>query len=182
MKRLSAAFLAFALCVPATSWAVGLSYGVRAGGGIAFLSDEAAKGGDSKGKTDYVSVSPPFAAGLGVNLDLALLDVEIDALYWHHTYTYDVPVVAEFEATEARLAGETTGSTPFPCVPRWQRALPPSLPTPSETAPAKVRPSGGRIDHGRHTSAMMQIAGPDCEPFNETRRHAARTPCARCKR
>ena len=77
MKRLSAAFLAFALCVPATSWAVGLSYGVRAGGGIAFLSDEAAKGGDSKGKTDYVSVSPPFAAGLGVNLDLALLDVEI---------------------------------------------------------------------------------------------------------
>ncbi len=60
--------LLLGLCLPATSSAFGLSYGVRAGAGFALLTDEAARGGDPDGD-DSVSVTT-LAAGLGVNLDL----------------------------------------------------------------------------------------------------------------
>jgi len=112
MKRLSAALLAFALCVPATSWAFGLSYGVRAGAGLAFPNDDAVPGDDA-------SVTP-FAAGLGINLDLALIDIEVDALYWHRSITYETTEAmktVEKEASEGRLALPVLVRVGIPLVP-----------------------------------------------------------------
>ncbi len=119
MKRLSAVLLAIAVCVPATTWAFGLSYGVRAGAGLAFVNEDAGRlGGPDTTPDDLVSLSAPFAVGLGINLDLALLDIEVDALYWHHAYSYDFPApFGSQDGTEGRLALPVLVRVGIPLVP-----------------------------------------------------------------
>lgn len=98
MKRRAIAAILGAglLLASAPAFAMG-QFGVRFGYGLGFHNDEA-------GDPDSSSA---FAAGLAYTLDLTVLDLEIDALYWGNTVTpksgpdatsayLAVPVIAKF--------------------------------------------------------------------------------------
>jgi hypothetical protein len=95
MKRRAIAAILGAglLLASAPAFAMG-QFGARFGFGLGFHNDEA---GDPDSST-------AFAAGLAYTLDLAVLDLEIDALYWGNSTTKPdadsaylaVPVIAKF--------------------------------------------------------------------------------------
>lgn len=70
MRKLLTTLAMLAALAPASAMA---GFGVRIGSGLSFPNDEA--GGD---KVDNV----PFALGLAYKLDLAIIELEVDALWW----------------------------------------------------------------------------------------------------
>ncbi len=104
MKRLIAVF-ALGLLAPLPAMAVG-SFGVRLGVGTGMPNDDA--GGDDLTVT-------PLAVGAAWKLSLAVIDLEVDALYWRRGME-----VAGVDATEDRLALPVIARVGVPIVPLLQ--------------------------------------------------------------
>jgi len=98
-----AAILAGAMVVGAASpaAALGLKYGARLGTGITFPDPE----------PDGVDISV-FAGGLGVLLDLAIIGIEIDAMYLRHS-------ASKGDATDSWIALPALGRFNFPVIPAF---------------------------------------------------------------
>lgn len=103
MKKTAAAILAGAVITGAASpaSALGLKYGVRAGTGITFPDQDPAPKEDPS----------VFAAGLGLLLDLAIIGVEVDALYLKHS--------GENDSSASYIAVPALGRFNFPIIPAF---------------------------------------------------------------
>ncbi|MCA9541087.1 MAG: hypothetical protein KC620_19440 [Myxococcales bacterium] len=85
------------------AFAVG-QFGIRVGTGTSFYDTDA----DIEKEPDVF----PFCIGAAYLLDLALVEVEVDALFWRNAADY-----SGFEITEDRLAVPVIGKVGLPLVP-----------------------------------------------------------------
>ena len=107
MRKHSLALI-FAAIMLSSSSAMALgSFGIRLGTGVSF--------------PDEVSPEPtvtPFAVGLAYSLNLAVAEVEVNALYWRDSGEYDVGQGQKLDLTTNRLAIPILGRASLPVIPK----------------------------------------------------------------
>lgn len=110
MRKQSVALI-FAAIMLSSSTAMALgSFGIRIGTGTSFVD-----GLDDQTPEPTVT---PFAAGLSYTLNLAVAEVEIDALYWSDTSETDLGPIGKFETTGSYFALPIIGRASLPIIPK----------------------------------------------------------------